>query len=198
MAPVATARRWRDSVGEMMRAAVRASRLYVYATPSAGAVQPHLPAGVEFRRLGSADLVELAIAGSDFWMRQIERLERFGESHAYAMVVDGRVAHVSWLLPPAAMRRDEPRLLPIRDAVAEVTGCETLPEFRGRGLYGLAIRSLVAIASVQGIRRVMMKTADWNRASQSGIVKAGLTRVGTAWLITVRGWSKPIAVRLFR
>jgi ribosomal protein S18 acetylase RimI-like enzyme len=125
----------------------------------------------------------LSVGDPSFRERQLERLSRFGASYAYAVFVDGQIAHVSWLLPPVAMNRDIPAVLKAREDEAEITCCETLPAFRGRGIYGIAIRNLFEVARGQGVRRIFMKTAPDNKASQSGIEKVGLKRLGSAILV---------------
>ena len=163
----------------------RMSRLIVYAADTGTVRPPESQVGLAFRALTPEDLRALSVGDPSFRARQLERLSRFGASYAYAVFADGQIAHVSWLLPPTAMERDLPRVLRARAGEAEITCCETLPGFRGRGIYGVAIRNLVEVARGQGVRRVFMKTAVDNKASQSGIEKAGLERVGSAMLLVL-------------
>jgi RimJ/RimL family protein N-acetyltransferase len=115
--------------------------------------------------------------------RQLKRLHRFGRSYAYAVQVGDTIAHVSWLLPASAVASDVPAVLELGPDEAEITGCETTPAFRGKGLYGYAIQCLAHLAHGQGIRRIYMKTLETNRESQSGIRKAGLAAIGSVRLI---------------
>lgn len=159
------------------------SRLIVYAADTE-TVRPSAPQqGLEFRALTSDDLRTLSVDDPSFHGRQRERLSRFGASYAYGIFLDGQIAHVSWLLPPVAMERDIPVVFKARADEAEITCCETLPAFRGRGIYGVAIRNLFEVARGQGVRRIFMKTTPDNKASQSGIEKVGLSRMGSAILI---------------
>ncbi len=167
------------------------SSLIVYAADSDKVCPPELQVGLEFLPLTPDDLHGLPGKEPYFQVRQLERLVRFGASYAYGVYVDGKIAHVSWLLPPAAMDKDVPQVLRARADEAEITCCETLPAFRGRGIYGFAIRNLFEVAYRQGIRRIYMKTTYENKASQSGIEKAGLVRQGITILITL-----PIIQRL--
>jgi RimJ/RimL family protein N-acetyltransferase len=73
-----------------------------------------------------------------------------------------------------------------------------LPGFRGRGIYGYAISKLLQLAKDQGVRRVFMKTAADNTASQSGIEKAGLVRVGSATLIVLPVTQRTVTLRHFK
>jgi GNAT superfamily N-acetyltransferase len=173
---------------------VHRSELYVYAVaPASLAPVPPLP-GVSFLPLNADDLAGLGV-DPEFRSRQLERLHRFGASYAWAGVVDGDVAHVSWLLPPAAIRRDEPRVFRPADDEWEITACETRPAFRGRGLYPAAIRYLAGVAASRGARLVLMKTTPGNTSSQSGMEKAGLHRAGSVSLIKITGIRTPFVWR---
>ncbi len=169
----------------------RLSQMIVYAADTETARAPESQTGLVFRALMPDDLRTLSVPDPSFRTRQLDRLNRFGASYAYAVFAGNQIANVSWLLPHTAMKKDPPPVLRARPTEAEITCCETLPEFRGRGIYGVAIRNLVEVARAQGIRRVFMKTTPENKASQSGIEKAGLQRVGSAILIVL-----PIIERL--
>jgi GNAT superfamily N-acetyltransferase len=161
---------------------LRFSRIYVGET-SATMAQTSAPVG-EFRPLSDDDLRTLETGDGGFRQRQLDRLARFGRSYAFGVVVEGKLAHVSWLLPAAAVRMDSPDILRLRDDQAEITACETLPDFRGMGIYSFAISELFAVARQRGIVRIYMKTAWDNKPSQRGIRKAGLKGAGLALLLT--------------
>lgn len=165
--------------GELRRLIVgRLTRYFVFSQDLHRPVPVDSVEGAEFRKLDEVDL--RAIADPAFRDKQIDRLARFGTNYAYGVVVDRRIAHISWLLPPAAIRIETPAVLLPVDGDAEITACETLPEYRGRGLYPFAIGELLNVAHAQGVRRVFMKTHRHNAASQAGIRKAGLRLSGTA------------------
>jgi ribosomal protein S18 acetylase RimI-like enzyme len=172
--------------GELQRAITqRSSRMIVYAALVDEFHPPESQVGMVFCKLTAEELSTLSVEDPSFNTRQIERLHRFGASYAYAVFVEGRIAHVSWLLPPAAIHKDVPRVLRARSDEAEITCSETLPEFRGRGAYRFAIHNLLDVARKQGVRRVFMKTAADNKPSQSGIEKAGLKRIGSATIVVL-------------
>lgn len=75
------------------------------------------------------------------------------------------------------------RLVKLRPGEAEITSAFTLPQFRARGLYPFAIRTLCALAGQRSLERVFMITHRENRASQRGILKAGLRRQG--WIVRI-------------
>ena len=176
----------------------RISQMIVYSADTSTVRAPEPRDGLAFQALTPEDLRSLSGWDDTLRSRQLDRLSRFGTSYAYVVLADGQIAHVSWLLPPSAIERDPPRVVKARAGLAEITGCETLPEFRGRGIYGFAIRNLAEVARGQGVRRVYMKTAAENKASQSGIEKAGLERVGWAILITLPVTQRLVVWRRFR
>jgi hypothetical protein len=177
----------------------RIASLLVYTgSTSTDLPQISIPAA-EFRKLSDQDLRALHVADQAFRDRQIERLARFGRSYAYGVFVDGTLAHVSWLLPAEAVRRENPVVLKLGGDEAEITACETMPEFRGKGIYGFAIRRLFAVARECGVRRIYMKTTWGNKASQRGIRSAGLERAGVALLFVPPLFSgRTCVVRLYR
>lgn len=140
---------------------------------------PDHETGWRFRPVSAGELVQLAAGNDPFFLRQIERLDRFGRSHAFGVFVDGQIAHVSWMLATPADHLDSPRLLALAADEVEITACETLPAFRGRGIYPFAIRALAELARDGGLRRILMKTSHDNRASQTGMRKAGLEEIAT-------------------
>jgi len=176
----------------------RLSRMIVYTADTGTARPGELQTDLVFRALMPGDLLALSVRDPSFRDRQLERLGRFGASHAYAVFAGRQIAHVSWLLPHTAMEKDPPRVFRARASDAEITCCETLPEFRGRGIYSVAIRNLLEVARAQGISRVFMKTTPDNKASQSGIEKAGLQRVGSAILIVLPVTQRLVIWRRFR
>lgn len=176
----------------------RVSRLIVYAADTGTVRPPESRVGLAFRALTPKDLRALSVGDPSFRARQLERLSRFGASYAYAVFADGQIAHVSWLLPPTAIERNVSRVLRARAGEAEITCCETLPGFGGRGIYGFAIRNLLEVARGQGVRRVFMKTAADNKAARSGIEKAELRRVGSAILIVLPVIQRLVVWRRFR
>lgn len=177
-------------------------RILVYALATNAAL-PEIPAPEEarFQPLSEDDLMMPANGPgeAEFRMRQMDRLRRFGTSHAYGVYVRNKLAHISWLLPPAAVALEQPRILTIKKGEAEITGAETLPQFRGRRLYGFAIQQIFKIAKESGIRRIYMKTREENASSQIGILKAGLHLTGVVTVFTPPAISsKTFVVRRFR
>jgi Acetyltransferase (GNAT) domain len=128
--------------------------------------------------------IPVTVENREFRERQLERLRQLPGSRPYGVYVGKSLAHVSWLLPASVVAAENPQILQLKDEEAEITGCETLPEFRGKNLYSFAIRNISQIAGDLGIRRIYMKTIDGNSASQSGILKAGLSPIGSITVVT--------------
>ncbi len=176
----------------------RLGRVLVFSADTAMIRPPEAVAGLTVRSLGPDALHALSTSDPSFRASQLRRLKRFGASYAYGVFADGQVAHLSWLLPPSAIALDHPRVIHGRAGEGEITGCETLPEFRGRGIFGFAIRSLAQTARARGLLRIFMKTATDNLASQSAITKAGFVQVGTATVFTFPGLPNQVIRRHFR
>jgi RimJ/RimL family protein N-acetyltransferase len=163
----------------------RYSRLLVFALETAcDGPAVGLP-GVRLERLSPERLQALPNPPEDstFRQRQLDRLERFGQSFAFGVYLGDRLAHISWLLPPDAVALEGIEPWRLNEHEVEITGCETLPAFRGKGLYPFAIQQLAGVAQQQGVRRIFMKTTPANIASQRGMIKAGLKPAGCLYIV---------------
>lgn len=158
----------------------KSSRLLVYGMDEGHNIVTAELEGARLVRLGEDQLQSMQFPASDpdLRARQLDRLKRFGRSYAHAVFLGDEMAHISWLLPGSAVAMEAPEILRLGDDEAEITGCETLPPFRGKGIYTFAIRQLVAVARAGGIRRIYMKTDEDNTPSQKGILKAGFMPIG--------------------
>jgi hypothetical protein len=153
----------------------------------------------EFRSLDEQDFRALPMP-EDFRAEQLSRARRNHPPRAFGVMCDGTLAHVSWLYDRAAEGESPPRYLDLAPHEAEISACVTLPNFRGRGVYGIAIRGIAEVASQNGIVRIYMKTAPSNAASQRGIVKAGLTPCGRVMrvFLPLRPSGTGVMLRRFR
>jgi hypothetical protein len=146
------------------------SRLWkVYSVTPDQLVRVDSTAGVEVRKLSDDDIATIAMPS---WLRreQEDRIRRLDFNGAYGAFCDGRLAHISWLIPAL---REQPRTLSLRPNEAEISACITLPEFRGRNLYPITIAHIARDVK-QDIRTIYMKTTVDNIGSQRGLLKAGL------------------------
>lgn len=152
-------------------------RMHVYALATDAPMPPiPVPPRARFQPLSEDDLNIPVITPdeAEFRRRQLERLRRYGTSHAYGVYVGDKLAHVSWLLPASVAALERPKILKLGEDEAEITASETLPAFRGRRLYVFAIQQIFGIAQQSGIRKIYMKARRENTSSQIGILKAGL------------------------
>lgn len=176
----------------------RLTTLVVYATDLTTAPHPSTSSCGRVAELNADTLRSMDYPDDDFRERQIQRLERFGTSYAYGVFEEGQLAHVAWLLPATAIAKDVPHVLTPHPGDAEITGAETLPAFRGRGIYPEVISCLLEQARKSGMRRVLMKAAHHNTASRSGIQKAGLQKIGSAYLLSIPIINRYIVWRTFK
>jgi GNAT superfamily N-acetyltransferase len=124
---------------------------------------------------------------------QLEVLTISKESSAYAVYESGKFAGLCWLITPDLDRRFDVRLVRLGPGEVEIGKAFTLPEYRGRGLYPFAIRSVCRVARAQGAGRVFMVTNWDNATSRRGIEKAGLKRLG--WIVVIE---PPLMGTMFR
>jgi hypothetical protein len=156
-------------------------RLLVYARETDFPVKlSAVPPGTRFELLSEDGIRAFPVTAEhrEFRERQMERLRRLPRSRPYGVYVGESLAHVSWLLPASVAALEKPQILRLSDEEAEISGCETLVEFRGKNLYSFAVQNIFRTARDMGIRRIYMKTLEGNSASQSGILKAGLSSIG--------------------
>jgi len=152
------------------------SRWKVYSASCGRLNGVEVPPDVHIKKLSDKDLAKLPMP-EGVRQEQQQRVRRLGFNGAYGVLCDQHLAHISWLVPAA---REVPRTLALRADEAEISACFTLPEFRGRNLYPMAI-SFIAETVKQEVRTIYMKTTFSNLASQRGLMKAGLRPCG--WVI---------------
>jgi hypothetical protein len=171
-----------------LRTAIKGSlqKLFVYAVDCRRPLSTRTIPDAEFRVVTRDDISAIPkdAANAAFRQNQLDQFATFGEGYSFGVYMNGDLAHVSWLLPSDALTRIHPPVLQLKDDEAEITGCETLPSFRRRGIYCYAIGRLVAAARSRGFRQIYMKTQEGNVASQAGIIQAGLHRIGTVILFS--------------
>lgn len=168
----------------------------VYSVRTSKLVRAETPIGVEVRKLSDEDILKSPMPE---WLRQEqrERVERLGFNGAYGVFCGVSIAHVSWLIPSAG---EQPRTLALCPNEAEISACFTLPEFRGRNLYPLAIAH-IATEQKDTVQTLFMKTTLTNKSSQHGLVKAGLRPCGWVLEYDMPRWmgaGRVITIRAFR
>lgn len=193
------ARLVRDDPAELLRAVRGRTETMVVFGGNVDELAPLTPRErLDFRPLKEQDLRTLPMP-EDFRAEQLDRAKR-QRATAFGVMCDGTLAHVSWLYDHVSEGASPPRYLALAPHEGEISACVTLPNFRGRGVYGIAIRGIAEFAAANGIARIYMKTTPSNAPSQRGIVKAGLTRCGhvTRVFLPLRPSATGIMLRRFR
>jgi len=158
-------------------------RLYTVFAAYLSEVAPPEPArSIRVQKLSPHDIIEIATRDKTLQYHQ-DRLEEIGVSQAYGIFSNESLAHICWLMTEQEDKKLRVRLVRLGPAEAEITHAFTLPEFRGRGVYPLAIRAICAIARDLGLERVFMIVRRGNIASRRGIAKAGLRPQG--WIMRI-------------
>jgi Acetyltransferase (GNAT) domain len=174
-----------DPVGLLKDLAGRAEDYRVYSCRPEDIAPPALPAGVEFRKISDAELLDVADKYGEMRIQR-EKYEQLSVNDAYGVFVDGVLAQVSWLIPAAHDRMSKERNVKLKNGEAEITHAVTLAKYRNRGLYAHAIQCLIGVCRTQAIGRVYMITSGDNLPSQKGIEKAGLRPAGRLWRLRYR------------
>lgn len=175
----------------------RFETLVVFSAPTSEIAPPDQMSEVTLRRLTAAELKDLAPLAEEI-NDAVERCHAFLDEPAYGAFWQGKFAHLSWLITSQLdPLREPPRFVKLQPGEAEITFCETLPEFRGRRIYPFVIRSLFQMARERGIREIFMITLANNVASQKGILAAGLSR-RRGRILFLRIFGMNLVWRIFR
>jgi hypothetical protein len=185
----------RSDPRSLLDAVVRSESYVVYAADPRTITVPALAPGHVVREMTAEELQALA-KDEDFGY-SARKLGTLSAESAHGLWVDGKLAHLAWLVDAAQDARLPVRNAKLHEGEREITHCVTARAFRGKGLYPIAIAQLCGRAASVGAERVMMITGRDNTASQRGIEKAGFRREGAVlrvfsprrpgWSLTWRG-----------
>lgn len=179
------------------RALPARSRYIVYARETA--VEPLVPAGptpeVALSVLrGPADVHEFVAWGGELdGLPHCDDLdERFAGGNRLVLLLAGqRAVHSSWLALAPANARFDPVLEQLPTEKAGYIGpCFTHPDWRGRGLYGHALREICRYLARRDIRRAYIDTSDDNVASRRAIGRAGFEPRFEVRRLQLLGWQR--------
>lgn len=89
------------------------------------------------------------------------------------IIADGMPAHITWALLPG----DKSHFMSLKAGHAEITDSHTLPQFRGRGIYGTVLRFTIAELTTLGITTAFAHIRPHNRPSLATFDRAGFSVV---------------------
>lgn len=108
------------------------------------------------------------------WELRCDLYDGVSDFFVYRDPEGGAFGHISWVYH----KGDPNRTLRLADGECEIMFCLTLPEFRGLGLYPMALREIQQDLKRRGYRRCFICVEADNRASIRGIEKAGFAYAG--------------------
>jgi GNAT superfamily N-acetyltransferase len=149
----------------------------VHAREISAVPEPTQIEGLEFRYI-PADVLSTLAARYPELQYQEEARRLCGVSAAYGVYKSGELASICWLMTEELDGKLKTRLVGLRKAEVEITRAYTFPDYRGQGLYSVAIRNVCEVGRALGAERVFMITNWRNAASRRGIERAGLRRKG--------------------
>jgi L-amino acid N-acyltransferase YncA len=77
-----------------------------------------------------------------------------------------------------------------------VSCCYTLPESRGRGLYGQALSTIGSFASAEGLDAIFLYVEFENEASIRSVLNAGFRPIARSWIIAAGPFARRARVQL--
>ena len=145
--------------------------------------EPTAPEGYELEVVSSEEIRRLATTHEinhwDFWRPQADGVRTAGVAKFGCKPV-----HVSWIYT-AGDRNCE---MPLTPSECVVTSCYTDPGHRGRGLQGAVVGMLAKSMAELGYARMFAAVVPGNIASERGLKKCGMKRVGSFRDIRVCGY----------
>jgi len=131
------------------------------------------------------------LSRQEFLARALQRIGR--GHHVYTYVEGGTLIHHGWTAEnqSRALLTEVGQELPLPPRSSVVYDCYTHPGARGRGIYKRSLRHLLQAIAAKGC-------SDWifiwvlagNGASRHVIEQAGFDYYGSAFQLTVLGWSR--------
>ena len=100
----------------------------------------------------------------------------------FAGLVDGKVAGVCLVLTRDVKRFD---IVPISDRAILITQCFTIPRYRGMGLYPTILSYTLELYRTNGYTQAYIACSTRNRASVRGIEKAGFSKLGHYYNLSI-------------
>lgn len=86
-----------------------------------------------------------------------------------------QLAHIAWT---QVGDKVEGFFFPLTSDSVLIVRCETLPEYRGRGLYAASLAHIIRILTKEAFKQFYVEIEDWNSASIHGVNKVGFQLIG--------------------
>jgi hypothetical protein len=96
----------------------------------------------------------------------------------FCVLLNGKLAHQSWVSTQRQSEVDPISSHVSYDRQAYIGACETTPECRGLGLYPYVLWTICDTLKAKGFEGAMLTVSPENRASISGVGKAGFRLCG--------------------
>lgn len=98
--------------------------------------------------------------------------------------VNGQIATFCWVYPPGSNDEFFPAMVEKSEFIWQVT---TLPEFRGRKLYGKLVAELLRVRTSHGISGFYVSCRDYNLTSRLVLPTVGFKPIG---YLVINKWTK--------
>ncbi len=165
----------------------------------AGAPAPPGVASIEINARNFAELEDLRSGLVAINAENVDYLDdvRRGAAVGLALLDEDRIVHYAFVF----LRNKTACLLGLAARSALIGNAFTLPSHRGRGLQAHSVHCRARIAHAAGYRSIVCETSPDNLASQRGLEKAGMQRIGRMELLVlvncaVVRWRRPAGFRL--
>lgn len=142
-------------------------------------------ADLDIRKLTREDLCMLTCGNGRFAEQARLYHAIRGIDTAYGVYMGNELVHMSWVYTAAEYSMEPFQRLALEDCEVEIVNCFTLEKYRGLGIYSYMIQFLSNLQFQNGVERVYMMADHKNYASQRGIIKAGLKRLGRITYIRI-------------
>lgn len=137
-----------------------------------GGDEPTDPADLEFRAATAEDgQLYARDIGTDSAATFASRLS--GSTRCWLVLHEGRIAHATWTTTAGAWTREIGRYFRPPPGEGYIYESFTSPAVRGRGIYPLALRHILARLGAEGITRSWVGVEADNEPSIRAITKAG-------------------------
>lgn len=160
------------------------------------------PRSIESVEINARNFAELEKLRSDLVAINAENIDylddvRRGAAVGLALLEEDHIVHYAFVF----LRNKTACLLGLAARTALIGNAYTLPSHRGRGLQAYSVQCRAQIAQSAGFTSIVCETSPDNLASQRGLERAAMHRIGRMELLVlvncaVVRWRRPAGFRL--